>query len=285
MGGRGSAFISYENSNGSSGIDLNIIGDILDSIDEDKDTKLPHDGYTDKLKSNNIHIKESTDEISEDILVPNATKIYDISQKYKKPTKELKNQQQELRVRSHNLNDSVNAMFSSSPTNFENLQIIYNHDVKYLTKERLEKNTQKQIESNYWTRSDKDELVNHTISHEYGHFIQRVLMERDIQKNKQDKERREKLLNDLYTKGRNNPKKKQSLIQEYAEEYATKYIKSVQRVCRKNFGRDYEKKVLSDYSRKSNREYFAEIFCNSETNKNPDDIGKAMKIYLNKKLN
>lgn len=282
MGGRGSAFISYENSNGSSGIDLNIIDNILDSIDEDKDTKLPHDGYTDKLKSNNIHIKESTDKISEDILVPNATKIYDMSQKYKKPTKELKNQQQELRVRSHKLNDSVNAMFSSSPTNFENLQIIYNHDIKYMTKERLEKNTQKQIESNYWTRSDKDELVNHTISHEYGHFIQRVLMERDIQKNKQDKERREKLLNDI--KSAKTNKKIKDIMQEYAEEYATKYIKSVQRVCRKNFGRDYEKKPLSRYATDSNREYFAEIFCNSETNKNPDDIGKAMKIYLNKKL-
>lgn len=284
MGGRSSAYISYENPSGSSGVDLGIMSDISDSIDDDKDTKLPHSGWTQKLKDKNIHIKESTDKISEQILVPNAMKIHELSQKYGKSTKELKEQKQELRVRSHTMEGSVEAMFSSSPTNFENLQIVYNSDIRYMTKERLETQTQNQIASNFWTHSDKDELVNHTISHEYGHFIQRVLMERDIRSNKQDKERREKLLDDL---GKTSKSKSKSykIIQEYAEEYATKYIKAVQRVCRKNFGRDYEQKPLSDYSRESNREYFAEIFCNSETNKNPDDIGKAMKIYLNKKLN
>lgn len=280
MGGRGSAFISYENSDSSSGVDIGILSDLIESLDEDLDTKLPHKGFTDKLKQKNIHIKESTDKISEEILLANVSKIDDMTNKYKRTTKLLKKTDEELRIRSHTLQNNVAAAFLSSPTDFERLQVVYNKDLQFMNKEQLENSTKEQIDKKYWTRSD--DLVNHTISHEYGHYIQRILMERDIQKNKEDKERREKLIADI--KKSASQQKAQHLINAYSEEFATRYIKSVQRVCRKNFGRDYEKIKLSDYGETSNREYFAEIFCNSETNTNPDDIGKAMQIYLKKKL-
>ena len=280
MGGRGSKFISYQNSDSDSGVDIGIIFDILDNLDDDVDTDLLHKGYTEKLKQKNVHIKKSTDKISEEILLANIAKVDEMINKYKKTTKVLQKHNEELRIRSHILPTNVSAAFISSQTDFEHLQVIYNKDIQHMNKERLENETRQQIKQKYWTRSD--DLVNHTISHEYGHYIQRILMERDIQKNNEDKERRQKLISDINkTKNLNKTKK---LIQEYSEEYATKYIKSVQRVCRKNFGRDYEKNVLSGYSTKNNREYFAEIFCNSETNTYPDDIGKAMQIYLKKKL-
>lgn len=280
MGGRGSAYISYKNSNSSSGVDIGLMADIIDSMEDDPDTKLPHKGYTQKLKDKNIHIKKSTDNISEQILVPNAIKVNELTNKYTRTTKTLQRTNEQLRIRSNKLSNNVSAAFISSQTDFENLQVVYNKDIQYMNKDRLEKLTQDQIQSKYWTKSD--DLINHTITHEYGHYIQRVLMERDVRKNKEDKARRQKLLADIDQS--KSTGKTQSLIQEYSEEYATKYIKKVQRICRKNFGRDYEKKVLSRYGTECNREYFAEIFCNAETNTNPDDIGKAMKIYLNKKL-
>lgn len=280
MGGRGSKFISYQNSNSNSGVEIGIISDILDNLDEDVDTKLLHKGYTEKLKQKNVHIKKSTDNISEEILLTNIAKVDEMVNKYKKTTKMLQKHGEELRIRSHTLPSNVSAAFISSQTDFEHLQVVYNKDVQYMNKERLENEVKAQINQRYWTRSD--DLINHTISHEYGHYIQRILMERDIQKNVKDKERKQKLISDIKKSKSSNRTKR--LIQEYSEEYATKYIKSVQRVCRKHFGRDYEQKTLSDYGTESNREYFAEIFCNSETNVYPDDIGNAMKIYLNKKL-
>ncbi len=280
MGGRGSEFLSYQNFNSTSGVDYGIMAEILGGMDDDLDTKLPHKGFTEKLKQKNIHIKESTDKISEDILLANIKKVDEMANKYQKSTKTLKKHKEELRIRSHILQNGVEAAFMSSKTKFENLQVVYNQDIQFSTKERIEERTKDQIKQEYWTRSD--DLVNHTISHEYGHYIQRILMQRDIQKNKEDKERREKLIADI--KKSASQRKAQHLIDVYSEEYATRYIKSVQRVCRKNFGRDYEKVKLSDYGTESNREYFAEIFCNSETNTNPDDIGKAMQIYLKKKL-
>ena len=284
MGGRGSAFVNYHNANSSSGVDLGILDDIISSVEEDKDTQLSHKGYTEKLKENNIHIKQSTDKISDEILVANAMKINQMTNEYTKTTKMLKKNNEQLRVRAAKMNDKTEAVFVSSQTNFEHLQVVYNKNMQYMNKERLEQQIQNQIDQNFWTKSDKNELVNHTISHEYGHYIQRVLMERDIRQHKEDKERRQKLINDIKAHPKNKDKANQ-LVKKYSEEYATKYIKSVQRICRKNFGRDYEQKILSQYSTENNREYFAEIFCNSATNKNPDDLGKAMQIYLNKKLN
>lgn len=283
MGGRGSAFVNYYNESDSSGVDLAILGDIMDSMDSDEDTKLPHSGYTDLLKQKNVHIKESTDNISEKIIVPNATKIHNLINEYTKTSKELKRSDEELRVRADKMPSNTEAMFVHSPVEFNDLQMVYNADAKYLTRERLERNTQEQIDHQYWTKSDNDELVNHTITHEYGHFVQRVLMEREIRTDKTAKARHERLLEDL-EKANGNNGKIQRLLQSYSEECATRYIKGVQRVCRKNFGRDYEKTILSRYGATNNREYFAEIFCNAETNKNPNDIGKAMKIYLKKRL-
>lgn len=280
MGGRGSEFLSYQNFNSTSGVDYGILSDILASMYDDLDTKLPHKGFTEKLKQKNIHIKESTDKISEDILLANIKKVDEMANKYQKSTKTLKKHNEELRIRSYILPNDVEAAFVSSEKELKHLQVVYNQDIQFSTKERLEERTKDQIDREHWTRSD--DLVNHTISHEYGHYLQRILMERDIQKNNADKERKQKLIADI-KKAKNN-EEIEKLTQQYSEEYATRYIKSIQRVCRKNFGRDYEKKILSKYGTSSDREYFAEIFCNSETNNNPDDIGKAMQIYLNKKL-
>lgn len=280
MGGRGSAYISYKNSKSTSGVDIGLMVDIIDTMEDDPDTKLPHKGYTQKLKDKHIHIKKSTDNIDEAIIVPNAHKVQELTNKYTKTTKTLQKNDEQLRIRSNKLSNNVAAAFISSPVEFKNLQVVYNQDIQFMNKERLERQAKNEINSGFWTKSD--DLVNHTITHEYGHYIQRILMERDISQHNEDKARKQKLLSDIdQSKSRS---KTQKLIQEYSEEYATKYIKSIQRVCRKNFGRDYEKEKLSDYSTESNREYFAEIFCNAETNTNPDDIGKAMKIYLNKKL-
>lgn len=282
MGGRGSAYISYKNSNSSSGVDIGLMADIIDTMEDDPDTKLPHKGYTQSLKDKHIHIKKSTDNIDEAIVVPNANKVQELTNKYTKTTKTLQKNDEQLRIRSSKLSSNVSAAFISSQTEFKNLQVVYNQDIQFMNKERLERQTQKQIDSGFWTKSDNEDLVNHTITHEYGHYVQRILMERDITQHNEDKARRNELIEDI--KKSKSTSNTQKLIQEYSEEYATKYIKSVQKICRKNFGRDYETKILSRYGTESNREYFAEIFCNAETNTNPDDIGKAMQIFLNKKL-
>lgn len=281
MGGRGSAFVNYYSVNLPSSVDRQLLFDILESTEEDKDTKLEHKGYTKILQDKNIHIKQSTDKISEEIIIPNAVKVDELSNKYKS-TKELKNNNEQLRIRSAVLSAGTEAEFVSNATEFKNLQLVYNQDAKYYNKERLENNVQKQIDIGHWVKSDKDQLINHTVTHEYGHYIQRVLMEKDAQ-TKEGKESKEKLKQDLKLAKSN--KSAYMLVQKYSEDSATKYIKSIQRIARKEYGRDYEKEHLSNYSTTNNREYFAELFCSLNTNsKSQNDLTKAMDIFLKRRF-
>lgn len=282
MGGRGSAFLNNYNTDSFSGADQQILADIMITMEEDEDTKLNHEGFTKILKDKNIHIKQSTDNISEEILIPNAQKIQSLTEKYKYSEKALHKTNEELRIRSAIMPSNTEAMFVSNGTQFTNLQLVYNKDAKYYNKDRLEKNVQNEIDTGFWVKSDKDQLVNHTVTHEYGHYIQKVLMYKDSQ-TKEGKEKYNKLINDL--KNTKNNKNKIKYVQQYSEDYATKYYKSIQRIARKNYGREYEKQSLSGYSKENNRETFAELFCSLNTNSNPDnDLVKAMEIYLKKRL-
>ena len=163
MGGRGSAYISYKNSNSSSGVDIGLMADIIDTMEDDPDTKLPHKGYTQRLKDKHIHIKKSTDNIDEAIMVPNANKVQELTNKYTKTTKTLQKNDEQLRIRSSALSNNVAAAFISSPVEFKNLQVVYNKDIQFMNKARLEQHTKNEIDSKFWTKSD--DLVNHTITH------------------------------------------------------------------------------------------------------------------------
>ena len=282
MGGRGSAFLNNYNADSFSGVDDQILADIMKTIEKDEDTKLEHKGYTKILKDKKIHIKQSTDDFNEEILIPNAQKIQSLAEKYKYTEKALHKTDQELRIRAAPMKDNTEAMFVSDSSNFTNLQLVYNKDARYYNKERLENNVSKQIKMGYWVDSDKDQLVNHTITHEYGHYVQRVLMLKDSQ-TKDGKDRINKLYDEI-EKSKSVIKKKE-LVSKYSEDYATKYFKSIQRIARKNYGREYEKQKISDYANKNNRETFAELFCSLNTNSNPDnDLVKAMEIYLKRRL-
>lgn len=282
MGGRGSAFLNNYNTNDSSGVDQQILSDIMITMEDDEDTKLEHNGYTKLLKDKKIHIKQSTDTISEEIIIPNAEKIEQLTKKYKYTAKALDKSNQELRIRSATMPSSVKAMFVSNGTSFENLQLVYNGDLRYSNKEIIEKNTQKQIDIGHWVKSDKDQLVNHTVTHEYGHYVQRCLMYKDSQQ-KEGKQKLEKLLNEI--ENTKSHKKQKELVIKFSEDYATKYYKSIQKIARKEFGRDYEKQSISNYATTNNRETFAELFCSLNTNSNPDnDLVKAMDIYLKRRL-
>lgn len=281
MGGRGSAFISYKNYESSSGVDEQIMAKIMATMDEDKDTELEHNGYTKKLIDKNIHIKQSTDKISEEIIVPNAEKINQLTNKYSYTEKALHKKDEELRVRAAEMPANTEAMFVSNAIDFTNLQLVYNGDIKYSTKERMERNTQEQINMGYWVKSDKEQLINHTVTHEFGHYVQRVLMEKD-QKTKAGQAQYERLIEELKS---TNKEKRKTIVRKYSEDYAIKYFNSIQRIARKEYGRDYENQPLSNYAKENTRETFAELFCSLNTNSNPDnDLVKAMEIYLKRRL-
>ena len=161
------------------------------------------------------------------------------------------------------------------------MQVVLNKDLKFSNKERVEQTAKEQIESGYWISCDKEQYVNHTITHEFGHYVQRVLMEKDRQ-TKDGKERYINLKDNI--KKCNNQSEVNKLIREYSEEFATKCFKGIQRIHRKNFGKECSSDI-SRYGKENNRETFAELFANLNNSKEPNNLAKAMGIYLEKNMN
>ena len=278
MGGRGSCYLNFSNSENSTAGDIDILT-ISKNAKEDKDTLKEYEGKTKQLKNKNIHIKESTDNLPEDVFVPNIQKLDELTKKYLETTNVLKNTQQELAVRSDILASGVEAAFIGS-VSFSGLQIVLNQDMKYSNRERVEQNTQKLIDDGFWIRSDKDQLVNQTITHEFGHYVQRVLM-----KNEQNTKAGKKEYNDFLQNLENCKSQKQvkKLIQQFSEDKATKYFKQIQRIHRKEFGKESADDI-SRYGKENNREAFAELFANLNTCKEPNTLARSMEIFLNKKM-
>lgn len=273
MGGRGSCYLSFYNPNQSTSADFNLFD--FNDFDNDEDTKKEYNGKTEKLKLKNIHIKESTDDLSEEIFIPNIKKVDSLTRKYKFAPATLKDENQEMAIRSGKLNDNVCAVFVSS-TNFSNLNIVLNTDLKFSNREMVENISKTEIENGFWSKADKNEFVNQTITHEFGHFMQRVLMQKELS-TKEGKQKYEELLQNLTTA--KNKKQRALIAQTYSENYATKYVKQIQRIHRKEYGKESIDQI-SRYASTNNREFFAELFAHLNCSKNPNTLAKCLDKIL-----
>ena len=279
MGGRGSCYLNFYDSSKSTSGDVDLF-DIMEGMEEDKDTNKEYNGKTEKLKQKNIHIKESTDKIPEEIFVPNVSKIDSLTRKYSDTAKLLGKEEKELAIRADKMPSNYAALFLHAGTKFDDLQIVLNQDLKFSNKERLEKNVEYQVVNNIWAKCDKEEYVNQTITHEFGHYVQKVLMQKELN-TKQGRIKYDKYIDDLSKA--THIEERQSIAKRYSEEYATKYFKSIQRIHRKYFGKENIKDI-STYGETNNREAFAELFANLNCSKEPTTLGKATEIFLAKKM-
>ena len=277
MGGRGSLYMNFYNPH-DTGDDLDFISA---SAEFDLDTEKEYNGKTAKLKEKHIHIKQSTDNLPEEIFKPNVNKIDHLSRKYLDTAELLKNTDKELAIRSAKMKQSTRACYLFNNTEFNDVEIILNNDIQKTNRKNLENSVQNVINTGHWVSVDKSELVNKSITHEFGHHVQRVLMELDKQ-TPDGEEKYNKLLTDLYTAKSN--KDRELISSEYAENYATQYFKEIQRIERKQFNHTTTADMLSGYSKKSNMEAFAELFAKTNCNKQKDTLSQAMDIFLNKKM-
>lgn len=280
MGGRGSLYTTYSNAN-AGGSDLpNLFFE-----EEENDTEKEYNGKTEKLKGKNIHIKESTDDLPEDIFIPNINKIDSLSRKYLKTQQILKDTEQQISIKSRNLDNNAVACFSFLPDEFTNMSIQLDKRTFKNAKNRqsYEKDVAEQIRQGHWLKTDAKEYVNSTISHEYGHYVQRVLMELDRQTPEG-----KKIYEDFKNSYRSAKTKsaRTHIAKSYREAYATKYFKAIQREHRKYFNKEQDiDEIMSGYGKESDREAFAELFMHLNCSKQPNTFAQAMESFLNKKLN
>lgn len=246
MGGRGT---SYNNYNGN----FNIM--VSDTFETDSETE-NKTRIVQKLKNRNVNVMKSTDKISNEILTPNLKQLDKILSKFKEYTG-FENENVYVRTEYFS-NSNVQACFRCKDEKFERPEIIFNKTFEKKTMGKIEETSQKMIEIKYWTDSDKYYYGSKVMSHEVGHYVQRVLTEQ-IAAKRGEKELREKN-NTLYDK-----------------KISQEMFNKIDKICYDNFG---EHAKTSVYGTKNEFEFFAETFCELVTKHNPSNTAKALDIYL-----
>lgn len=249
MGGRG-ALIGFKNRAGHHNKGM------TDTFDQDSITKKDTKIFK-TLEKKNFVVMKSTDRIPEEIFIPNMQKVNSILQENPKLYEALGNKK--IYIRSEKFSDP-HTLACFDDNNPEKTQLIYNKSIIKQNRQQVEAVASSQIKQKFWTPSDKNELVNHVAVHELGHFVQRILI-------------------DKQAKVDGKPKNFQS--PRYDLNRAKEMRTEIKKICYNTFG---QQPKISEYGRNDPYEFFAEAFCEFYTTNNPSATAQALGIYLKEKL-
>ena len=246
MGGRG-AEIGFQNYAGINNIEM------TDTFDEDYPSTRDLKPIS-TLPNKNFVVMASTDKIPEEILMPNLKKIEKMLNKNPKFYNYLN--KEKVYIRTETISDSrISACFSVDEVK---KQIIFNSNLARKNRESVENVAREQIKANWWTKSDKDELINHVTVHEFGHYVQRILIDKQAKKDG-----------------------KEFADRSYELKQRENMRAEIKKICYNQLG---HKPKTSRYGDTKAGEFFAETFCELYTSKNPSPTAKALEIYLKENL-
>ncbi len=169
----------------------------------------------------------------------------------------------QLKIRGAKFSGRTVACFSYYPNNQDDMTIFLSDRLIKNDRRTLEQSTQNQIDMKNWSASDKQDLINHTISHEYGHFIQKLIVDKQLKQDNVD-------MSDVNT------------VKLTRRLYERKAKQEILKICKEQFKDDNE--FISRYGNKDSAEFFAEAFANLADCKNPTNIAKATEIYIKENL-
>lgn len=135
-----------------------------------------------------------------------------------------------------------------------------------------------QIESGWFMPCNEDEYLIYTITHEYGHAIQNMLVFDEYEKSGWDKNNPLKFVN---PRARSNAMYYKWYTDKH-DEVAKRCKQEIIDIAIKNNPQFDEEKFMSAYSHKNEEEFFAECFANSQLSK-PNELGIAMNDWLKQK--
>lgn len=232
-------------------------------IDAEHDTiSERNNDYIDILQDENINVCISTDNFKAENFNPNIKKIYEITDKFNGIAKNIKHSQ--LDVRGAEFEGNTVACFSYYVDRKDDMTIFLNSNLSKVSKQMLELETKSQVDAKYWSPCDKEEYINHTLAHEYGHFVEKLLIDKKMQADERSK-------NMSYVE----KKQLHNIL-------AVKIKFDILKIQQERFNK--KDKFISDYGEKDSREFFAETFANLVNSKNPTTLAKSLEIYIKENL-
>lgn len=252
MGGRGSSFLKTSGRTNE---------DWFKDYDYETYTNKPT-ASTDFLKDiKNTWVMSTTDVINRPVMNKQSDFIKTLASDYSGSI-QLLDESNNLHIRALTLkSSSTYAAFVFPRSDYKKMQICFNLKKINQPEDVLKNNTKTQIDSGYWSYSDDNNLVNHTVAHEYGHFVERTIIEKKAKK--VPIEQRELTYN----------------FEEYYHKKSKEIYDEIYKIKCSNYG-DNSKQRISRYAQDSYQENFAEIFANLTTSKHPTNWAKAMDTYL-----
>mgnify|MGYP001033522863 FL=1 len=258
MGGRGSSFrqIIAESTRNKN---LNL-GDYFKDKETTKQNKL-----TKSLKNYNIMVCESTDTMNEQLLNSNLQQVEKLSKKYSGLLS--KEPEHELHIRNYPMSDNTIACYARIDPDLTQSQICYN---KKLVKDVEDMNTKIKHQIQVGFSASAENKTDYVITHEFGHYLERNIIEKRFQKDIRQ-----------YVRFKNlGSKEAEKVINEEADRI---YVE-IDKIARTKYN-NYQLGV-SDYSLQENsKEWFAEVFASAHTNSSyKPPLAKAMIDFLKKEL-
>ena len=260
MGGRSSSFKFNEQT----GEIFSQVTKVYPLIENNADTISEiNNTYIDELQEDNHIVCRSTNSFNYEIMNSNFKKIYEIIKKYPIIANNLNDA--ELNIRGATFSDkSTQACFSYNVKNKENMTIFLGQDVYTKNKQVVEMNAKFNQNKGFWSKSDDKELVNSVIAHEYGHFIEKLIIDKKIQNCPKTHDMDAYQLKNYFNLQSGLIKRKIISIQKERFNDVNTHI--------------------SDYGETNSNEFFAETFANLVTSKTPTTLAKSLEIYLKENL-
>lgn len=229
--------------------------------------------WIDILSDENIILCESTDNFKVENIEPIIHKIKKINDKYKEIAKNL-SATYPLEIRAGKFTGRTVACFSAKICNKEDMTIFLNANLSKKSKKDIEEETKYNIQAKHWSPCDDNELINHTLAHEYGHFLEKLLFDKKVKNDKQFQE-------NLVPKSLDMAKHINQYVN-YEKIFAKQVKYDILKIQKKHFNDSND--FISKYGNYDAFEFFAETFANLVNSKNPTNLAKAMEIYLKENL-
>ena len=252
MGGRGSS-LAYKHMNAEDD------GPIRITNWNDPESLLQNEMFK-KLKENKVSTRESTDSIDDKTFERQQQQVLDVVKKYNKALANT-TRKEDIQLGGEVLTGNTLGYCSTVVENGELRQRIVLDKRQFKNYDKIAKTVTRGVQNKHFVPiNTMFKSRDYIVTHELGHAVENGIMVKLAEENHIKKEAFFEHKNDLAAKIKNE------VIKIYQKEFAK--------------DNNFDKIFLSKYSRKNDREWFAETFTNLQLADKPEPIAQALQKYL-----
>lgn len=232
------------------------------------------------LEDKNVTISSSLDSLDHALIMKNLAHLNSLLDRYPKVARTIKDNDLTIDSREWN-RDVYGALTPSISTPRMTLCLSARY---YAHPDDLSRGVARNTANGTWTPCAKENRAVFSLTHEFGHVVQNVLMWEHINANKANRMEYEDAVKQ--DRAAYNQRKRPTAIKKYRDKIAKEHKKELMRIMKEinpQMTKDEKKAAMSRYGHSDAQEYFAEAFATAICGE-PSIIGQAMNIFLERSV-